>query len=356
MKTKQIFIKKLEKIHTALFNKKRYRPILKEVIAKTPGIYALYDNKNTLYYIGRTDNLLRRLSQHLEDQHSGKWDKFSIYFTQNKTTLKNLEDAFISIARPQGNRSQPKRIPDIKKIIEKKMIEIDEDQRRSVLSPSSSKWRKNSLSLLSYKSTKQALANKQNPFGRAIDLIAHYKGTTYKAKWLSNGTLKYKDQVYKSLSGMGKAVTKNIPCAGKRLWKTQDVNGKLVSIGLLLKNQKTPSLLSYKSTKQALANKQNPFGRAIDLIAHYKGTTYKAKWLSNGTLKYKDQVYKSLSGMGKAVTKNIPCAGKRLWKTQDVNGKLVSIGLLLKNQKTPSLLDKTRNLPVIYKPSIKIGG
>lgn len=40
------------------------------------GLYILYGNYGP-YYVGRADRLGRRLKQHLNDRHSGKWNRFS---------------------------------------------------------------------------------------------------------------------------------------------------------------------------------------------------------------------------------------------------------------------------------------
>lgn len=40
------------------------------------GLYILYGNYGP-YYVGRADRLGRRLKQHLNDRHAGKWNRFS---------------------------------------------------------------------------------------------------------------------------------------------------------------------------------------------------------------------------------------------------------------------------------------
>ena len=76
----KILIKKLEGAPKVIFEK-RYRKIIRQEIANKPGVYALYDKKDNLYYVGRASKLARRINAHLKDQHSGKWTHFfSIFY------------------------------------------------------------------------------------------------------------------------------------------------------------------------------------------------------------------------------------------------------------------------------------
>ena len=70
-----------------------FKKKLRELLRGYSGIYALYKGKK-LYYVGLTGNLHGRISWHLRDRHSGKWDHFKIFRIQRasqQTKCSNLE-------------------------------------------------------------------------------------------------------------------------------------------------------------------------------------------------------------------------------------------------------------------------
>ncbi|MDR2426034.1 MAG: GIY-YIG nuclease family protein [Endomicrobium sp.] len=67
-----------------------YENILIDKIGDTGGIYILH-NKNKIYYIGRGNNLIRRIKQHLKNRHTDKWDSFSLYVVSNNKFLNELD-------------------------------------------------------------------------------------------------------------------------------------------------------------------------------------------------------------------------------------------------------------------------
>ena len=122
---KKIFIEKAEKIEKHLVIKGSYKEIAKSIIKNKSGIYALYDKKERLYYIGKAgSNLFNRLNNHLTDKHQNKWKYFSIYLTKKGGYTDSLEDALISIVgrnNLKGNDQKPKKIKDITKEVETAM-------------------------------------------------------------------------------------------------------------------------------------------------------------------------------------------------------------------------------------------
>lgn len=79
---------------------KEHPQIISEYVKGQNGIYALYSG-DKLYYVGLASSLLSRLLCHLEDCHSGKWDRFSVFLT-GPEHRKDLETLLIHIARPPG--------------------------------------------------------------------------------------------------------------------------------------------------------------------------------------------------------------------------------------------------------------
>jgi hypothetical protein len=80
-----------------------YPTVVREFIRGRNGVYALY-KRDRLYYVGLARNLRSRLRGHTRDRHAGKWDRFSIYLTENDEHLKELESLILRIAEPRGNR------------------------------------------------------------------------------------------------------------------------------------------------------------------------------------------------------------------------------------------------------------
>ena len=57
-----------------------YAEIIREMIKRKSGVYALY-RRGSLYYVGLAGNLSGRQKNHRRDRHSGLWDRFSVYLT-----------------------------------------------------------------------------------------------------------------------------------------------------------------------------------------------------------------------------------------------------------------------------------
>lgn len=73
------------------------------------GIYVLRSNRE-IYYVGLASSLRGRLSDHMKDHHKGKWDEFDLYIIRKgkRKYIKELEALLIRVAKPTGNRVEPK--------------------------------------------------------------------------------------------------------------------------------------------------------------------------------------------------------------------------------------------------------
>jgi hypothetical protein len=80
-----------------------YPDVIREFIRGRNGVYALY-KRDRLYYVGLARNLRSRLRGHTRDRHAGKWDRFSIYLTENDEHLKELESLILRIVDTRGNK------------------------------------------------------------------------------------------------------------------------------------------------------------------------------------------------------------------------------------------------------------
>lgn len=73
------------------------------------GVYVLRTDGD-IYYVGLASSLRSRLADHLKDHHRGKWNQFDLYIIRKGKAkyLKELEALLIRVAKPTGNRTQPK--------------------------------------------------------------------------------------------------------------------------------------------------------------------------------------------------------------------------------------------------------
>jgi len=111
-----------------------YRDIIRDVIRRKPGVYALY-KQDKLYYIGLASNLMSRVNGHLRDRHRGSWDHFSVYLTKDKAHIKPLESLLLRIAKPSGNRVSGGfgRPINLYRFLHRAMSEADADRRARIL-------------------------------------------------------------------------------------------------------------------------------------------------------------------------------------------------------------------------------
>ena len=96
----QLVTQHLEKVSRKVLEK--YQDTLRTNLKGRHGIYALYRG-NKLYYVGLASSLRSRLQNHLKDQHSKRWDRFSVYLTLKNQHIHELESLVLRIASPQGN-------------------------------------------------------------------------------------------------------------------------------------------------------------------------------------------------------------------------------------------------------------
>lgn len=80
---------------------------LREIMRRYAGIYALYQ-KEELYYIGLTKNLLGRIKWHLQDRHARKWNSFIIFRIQKVRYLKDIETLIHRLVDTPGNKVKGK--------------------------------------------------------------------------------------------------------------------------------------------------------------------------------------------------------------------------------------------------------
>jgi hypothetical protein len=85
-------------------NDEELKDTLNHALKGKGGIYALYDKKDSLVYIGIAKRFLIRLDNHSKGRLADKWCKLSLYVTPSKEDARGIEALFLRIYRPKYNR------------------------------------------------------------------------------------------------------------------------------------------------------------------------------------------------------------------------------------------------------------
>ena len=358
-KSNFMLTKKLEGISKEIFENRRHKKIFIRHIENKHGVYALY-NENKLYYVGRAMNLAKRIKNHLKNQHSANWTRFSLYFTKEEKYDNSIEDVIISIAQPKGNRVRSIRNDTIlKKTIDKEIEESDKEKRKNLgFGRKHYNTRKKSKTTIksNIKKSTSRLSLK-NYFKKDRPLMRVYKGKTYQATLLTSGQIKYKNKLYKSPSSAAQAVIKdhspnansNRRVSGWIFWSIKGTEGnwmKLKDISNLVREKQENTVASFNTkTKNSVWVKSNAkkstsrlslknyFKKDRPLMKKYKGKTYQATLLKSGQIKYKNKLYNSPTSAARAVIKDhspniisrIIINGWSFWSVKDIEGNWIKL-------------------------------
>lgn len=104
-KRRPLVVQSLENISKSVF--RNHAPLITDLIGRSPGVYALYDDMG-LYYVGKSVDLKGRVHHHLKDRHKASWTHFSLYLLRHEDHVNEIESLLIRIANPKGNRAKPK--------------------------------------------------------------------------------------------------------------------------------------------------------------------------------------------------------------------------------------------------------
>ncbi len=218
----QLVSQMLEKLDARALEE--YEHIIRHYTRGRDGVYSLYRN-DTLYYVGLARNLQGRLKQHLKDRHRGLWNRFSVYLTIGNTFVKEMETLLLRIAQPSGNKQLGKfaNCQDLHRIV-----------RRDFRSDYKLKERKMFLR------RREAIPNQGKADVAGQPILAHYvnrsmalrarrKGREFKARVQKNGAIKFKNHIFLSPSGAGKAAS-GYPTDGWVFWHYERAPGDWVPL------------------------------------------------------------------------------------------------------------------------------
>lgn len=229
-KARPIVMGHLEDISSQIFES--FQKDLTELIRGNFGVYALY-KRHKLYYVGLATNFKRRLKEHLNDKHQGKWDRFSLYTIRKQGHIKEIEALLLRIADPKGN-TQTGKLKGSKDILPKldQMVRERQEAER--------------ITLLGRKKTARGKASKKKKvkkgdkplrgmFPKGKRLTATYKGKDYKAWVFNSGTIKLKSnrKLYDTPSGAAKVIVGR-SINGWGFWRYKNKKGELVKLRELL--------------------------------------------------------------------------------------------------------------------------
>lgn len=207
----------LEHISKEVFS--RYASLITQLVEKSSGVYALYD-EDELYYVGKATQLRRRVKQHLKDRHDASWTHFSIYLIKNDEHIGEIESLLIRIANPKGNAVKPKG-KDSRKM--RKQLEVLIKQKhREELAGLFSKRIVKAVDMQS-KSLKR-LVSKRTPIYKT------YKGKEYKAILTPAGTIIFKGKKFDTPTPAAKMVTKQAAVNGWHFWYIRNDDNEWVKL------------------------------------------------------------------------------------------------------------------------------
>ncbi|MCK4642517.1 hypothetical protein KAU32_02645 [bacterium] len=207
--------------------------IILDFIKGKQGIYSLYKG-DKLYYVGLASYMHQRLKQHLNDRHKDEWNKFNIYLTENTDYLKEMESLVLRISTPKGNKQKGKFVA--ANNLKRKLIQRfrEESQKKEKQLFGKKDLNKKSKSCQPIEVNSKRTVNELSKYiSKPINIRLSYKGNTYYACILKNGSIKYNDTIYNSPSRAALAIVKQKTINGWTKWKYKNDAGEWVYINKL---------------------------------------------------------------------------------------------------------------------------
>jgi hypothetical protein len=175
----------LEHINRALLEGEK-RPIFLEFLKHSKdrkGIYALYDARGRLYYVGKASDLQRagRLKDHLKDKHAESWDTMSLFFLSESANMDEIEGLLIAVSgttnESKGNERKRRIGKDLRPELNSHFRVYDDSLRMEMIYPN--KKISNETNNLSKRITPRKLKNQvtQTELAQALGLSQPYVST-----------------------------------------------------------------------------------------------------------------------------------------------------------------------------------
>ena len=192
----------LSKVHKDIF--KYYQKALVDTIGQRSGVYALYKEnamgKLSLYYVGKAKDLKSRLNQHLKNQHSGQWHRFSFFSIKNQKHINDIEALVLHVLSPQGNIQTPRRGGSLLRLLKYNITNMQKQRSEGMFYKVARK--KRASAAYASKSTRSATKKsaRKSSKKRGVQslkgigpkrLRARYKGKEFKAQLMYSGKVRY---------------------------------------------------------------------------------------------------------------------------------------------------------------------
>jgi hypothetical protein len=219
---RSLVINRLERVSKDLFRK--YYELITELVSKSPGVYALYDD-DELYYVGKSTDLKKRVRQHLKDRHLKSWTHFSFYLVRRVEHIHEIESLIVRIANPKGNRVIPKgksRGPLLNQL-KAMVVQRQRDELRELFGGKEKPRRADRKGNDGQRSLVGLVSQKTT-------IYRNYKGKKYTATLNPDGTILLGGKKYGSPTAAAKAVVDRSSVNGWRFWYIEDVNGDKVKL------------------------------------------------------------------------------------------------------------------------------
>jgi hypothetical protein len=220
--SRSLVINRLERVSKDLFRK--YYELITELVSKSPGVYALYDD-DELYYVGKSTDLKKRVRQHLKDRHLKSWTHFSFYLVRKVEHIHEIESLLVRIANPKGNRVIPKgksRGPLLNQL-KAMVVQRQKDELRGLFG-GKSKPRRAIKRANDGQRSLVGLVSKKTP------LYRNYKGNQYTASLHPDGTILLNGKKYASPTAAAKAIVDRSSVNGWTFWYIEDLNGDKIKL------------------------------------------------------------------------------------------------------------------------------
>lgn len=219
---RSLVINRLERVSKDLFRK--YYELITELVSKSPGVYALYDD-DELYYVGKSTDLKKRVRQHLKDRHLKSWTHFSFYLVRKVEHIHEIESLIVRIANPKGNRVIPKgksRGPLLNQL-KAMVVQRQKEELRELFGGKA-------IPLQAAKKVNNGQRSLIGLVSKKTSLSRNYKGEQYTASLHPDGTILLKGKKYNSPTAAAKAVVDRSSVNGWRFWYIKDLNGDKIKL------------------------------------------------------------------------------------------------------------------------------
>jgi hypothetical protein len=198
--------KSLEHISKEIFS--RHATLITQLIERSSGVYALYD-EGELYYVGRATQLRKRVRQHLKDRHDASWTHFSLYLVSDDSHIGEIESLLVRIANPKGNAVKPKGRDS--RTLHKELENLIKQKHKEELGNLFSRTVKKPKLSSADGRTLKGMVVKRTPIYRT------YKGKEHKAMLTPAGSIIYNGKKYETPTSAARVVVKG-RVNGWRFW------------------------------------------------------------------------------------------------------------------------------------------